>query len=368
MDEPLLRVYMQDSVPPSGDYPARPGRWVAETAWPSPRIQPTRQFLQAGRILQPGETAREESLTVQSPLSVGLFAGKWCSFSATPNLPHDQREDDGGSMIFESLPLEEPVEILGAPTCHLEIAVDKPIAMLAARLSDMSSDDKATRVTYGLLNLTHNEGHEFPHRLVPGKRYRISIRMNGVAQVFPEGHRIRLSLSTSYWPLAWPPPEPVRLTLFTGASSLEMPVRPPRPEDASLSPYGPPEGAEPMEKTILQPARSRWVVHRDLENDVSTLEVLNDEGAYRIEDIDLEVTRRTEEFYTYSQDDFESVRGEVRTHRAFRRGDWSVETKTLTVLTSSKTHFFIQAELDAYEGDRRVFCKSWDRKIPRDHL
>ena len=38
MDEPLLRVWMQEPVPPAPCYDERPGRWVAEPAWPSPTI------------------------------------------------------------------------------------------------------------------------------------------------------------------------------------------------------------------------------------------------------------------------------------------------------------------------------------------
>src|SRR5690606_1029269 len=33
MDEPMLRVWMQDSVPPTTSYVERPGRWVAEDGW-----------------------------------------------------------------------------------------------------------------------------------------------------------------------------------------------------------------------------------------------------------------------------------------------------------------------------------------------
>jgi predicted acyl esterase len=39
MQEPALRVWMQESVPPQTCYSERPGRWVGEDTWPSPRIQ-----------------------------------------------------------------------------------------------------------------------------------------------------------------------------------------------------------------------------------------------------------------------------------------------------------------------------------------
>ncbi|MGA9525106.1 MAG: CocE/NonD family hydrolase, partial [Myxococcaceae bacterium] len=49
-DGPLLRVFMPESVPPAAMYSTRPGRWVAEGAWPSPRITPRRYVLHRARL------------------------------------------------------------------------------------------------------------------------------------------------------------------------------------------------------------------------------------------------------------------------------------------------------------------------------
>ena len=43
MDEPMLRVFMQDDIPAQPWYAECPGRWVAETVWPSPRLTPARR-------------------------------------------------------------------------------------------------------------------------------------------------------------------------------------------------------------------------------------------------------------------------------------------------------------------------------------
>jgi hypothetical protein len=197
-------------------------------------------------------------------------------------------------------------------------------------------------------------------------RYRVTVQLNGVAQRFPKGHRLRLSLSTSYWPLAWPPPKPVQLTIFPGRSSLRLPVRPPRESDSDLRPFGPPEGAEELSVTLLRPREESWKVVRDLANDVSKLEVILDTGTTRYDAIDLEISSRTVETYTYATDTYESLSGETRWDRRFRRGDWEVRTVTRTLLTSSETSFRIRADLDAYEGPSRVFSRSWDEEIPRD--
>jgi len=366
MAEPALRVWMQESVPPTTRYTYRPGRWVGETAWPSPNVTRRSHRLSMARIAAVDEAPPAQTLTIQSPLGVGLFAGKWCSYTAAPDLPHDQRQEDGGALTFDSDPLPSDTEILGPVVVDLELASNKPLAMIAVRLSDIAPDDKATRVTYGLLNLTHRDSSEHPERLIPGQRYRVQVKLNDVAQQFPAGHRLRIALSTSYWPLAWPPPEPVRLTLFTQGSYLHLPVRGSRPEDSQLPAFQEPETAPPLRATPVEPQHHNWRVIRDLASDQSTLEVINDDGVQRIHDIDLVLQRSAVERYSHWDDDFDSVRGETRWVWGFQREDWSVRTVTRTVLTSGPRSFFLRAELDAYEGDKRVYSCNWDRIIDRD--
>jgi hypothetical protein len=331
-------------------------------------VQQQASTLDFARLAPEGEAVSEIPLPIQSPLSVGLFAGKWCSYSAPPDLPHDQREEDGGALVFDTDFLQEDLEILGAPVLELEFESNRPVAMLAVRLSDVQPDNRATRVTYGLLNLTHRDSDENPEELEPGKRYRVQVQLNHIAQRFPKGHWLRLSLSTSYWPLAWPPPEPVKLQVYTGRSRLVLPKRPPRAEDERLPAFHPPEAGPPVPKTLIQPTQESWTVIRDLALDESRLEVLQDEGHYRLDDIDLEVHGRAFERYSYRADEYESLRGETQWTRYFKRGDWEIRTVTRTVLTSSSTEFRIRADLDAYEGDSRVYSQSWDSRIPRDHV
>ncbi|WP_241301569.1 CocE/NonD family hydrolase [Microbulbifer elongatus] len=369
LEEPMLRAWMQDSVPPTTFYKARPGRWVAETVWPAPRIRQVPYDLDSHRILFPGDEPcpADAAVQVQSPLSVGLMAGKWCSYTYAPDLPHDQRQEDGGALVFQSAPLEQSVEILGAPVVELELACNRPVAMVAARLSDVAPDGKATRVTYGLFNLTHHRGHGAPEKLQPGRVYRVRVPMNNIGQNFPVGHRLRLSLSTSYWALAWPPPEPVRLTVYPAKSRLLLPQREPHPRDSAVR-FEEAEGAPPTPVTILEPPEHNWLVHVDLALDRSVLEVIKDEGLKHLEETDTDVANRIWNWYSFQGDDFDSLRGETRTERIFRRGDWSVRTTTRTVLTADKSYFYIHAELDAWEGDCRVYTENWQRKIPRDFL
>lgn len=365
-EDPPLRAWMQHAVPPHPTYEHRPGRWVAESQWPSDFVKPCPFYLAPHALRRDRQPEHDEALPIESPLSVGLFAGKWCSYAAPPDLPHDQREEDGGALIFETDPLEEALEILGPPVAELELSTSKPVAMVAARLSDVAPDGAATRVTYGLLNLTHRDSHEVPQPLEPDKRYRVRVQLNDIAQRFEKGHRIRLSLSTSYFPLAWPPPSRARLTIYTHGSRFILPERPPRETDEALRVFGLPEAAPVTPMTMLVPGDHRWTVIRDLANDVSTLEVVIDDGLICFEESGLESGSATTERYSYTRGEYASFRGEVATTWRVQRKGWWIRTEMRTVLTSDVQNFYVHATLDAYEGDRRFAARDWNVTIPRD--
>jgi len=368
-EEPVLRTWMQDSVPPSTSYEERPGRWVGEPEWPSPNIRHDVHPLSPHRIEPLGTEVPAATRSIESPLSVGQFAGKWCSYNAPPDLPYDQREEDGGSLVFETDALDEQCEILGAPVVRLDLSASRPVAMVAARLSDVAEDGSATRVTYGLLNLTHRDSHDRPEPLEPGHRYQVEIPLNGVAQAFPAGHRIRLSLSTSYWPLAWPPPEPVRLTVHMGTSALDLPVRPvAAPDEVALRTFDEPEGTAPLTTTQRTPGEYHWDVSRNMITYESALTVVKNTGAVRYDDTGMEIAKEVRERYSWTADDFTSVRGETEWTMTFARGDWSTRVETRQVLTCTPTEFRLHAQLDAFEGRTRVRSRNWDLAVPRDLL
>ena len=231
---------------------------------------------------------------IQSPLSLGLFAGKWCSYSAGPDLPYDQREEDGGALFFESDPFEQPMELLGEPELALRFRVDQPVAQVAARLSDVAPDGKATRITYGVYNLNHYRGHNQPEALEPGQDYSLRFGLNHLGHRLTPGHRLRLSLSTSYWPLAWPAPKPVVLSVITADTALGLPVRQAEDHSAAVA-FDPPAYEKPLIVRDIEPGEQRWRVLRDLETSASTLEVIKNDGRYQLSDIDLEVADDTRE-------------------------------------------------------------------------
>ncbi|WP_101065785.1 CocE/NonD family hydrolase [Roseovarius salinarum] len=363
--EPRMRAWLMDASSPLT--PSSPGRWIAEDDWPSPRLEPRTLHLGNGGLhARPDDCTAQEEVSIRSPLGVGLFAGKWCSYAEETDLPWDQRQEDGGALLFDTEPLDEPLEILGAPRVEFEVAADQPVAMIAVRLCDVSPLDRSSRVSYGVLNLCHRDSHEAPAPLEPGTFYKVSVTLNNIAQRFNAGHRVRLAVSSSYWPLAWPSPRPAKLTIRTAGSRLTLPVRPPREADSDLRPFGPPQMAEAPPTTLLAPADRRWSVNFDLASNQVALDVINNDARYVFADTGLEVGRDTRESYSYTGNDYATLRGEVAQERHFRRGEWDARTVTHTTLTATEGTFQIRATLDAYEGDARIFARSWDEEVPRD--
>ena len=183
--DPTLRLWLQDSVPPQSHYDHRPGRWIGIDSWPAPEIETRVLALNPGRL--DGEAEKSRPLMLRSPQTTGLASGEWCAYGlgkVAPELPLDQRLDDAGSLVFDTEPLEAPLAIVGSTLVELAIAADKPQAMVAVRLSDVAPDGAATRVSYGILNLAHRESHETPSPLTPGQRYDVKVALTEAAHVF----------------------------------------------------------------------------------------------------------------------------------------------------------------------------------------
>jgi putative CocE/NonD family hydrolase len=372
LEGPAYRVWMAEQAPMRGRAGAGlPGRWVAEDTWPSPRIEPRRLVLGAGGL---GDTASAaKPLRVCSPQDTGVAAGAWCAFGPG-GYPGEQGPDDARSLCLDSAPLPERIEILGAPVVELELAVDRPLAFLALRLCEVTPDGSSGRVTYALANLTHDERHEVWRPIEPGARRRVCVALNDVAHAFRAGSRIRLALSTAYWPLAWPSPEPVTLTLFAGTGWLELPVRPPRPEDAHLPAFLPPETAPAPEVVDLHPGGVRRSLSLDPHSGETRLDVALDldtegrPGLSRIEPIDLDVGYGIRQRLAVHARDPLAARAETEHVSLVRRGSWEVRARSRTRVSADREHFRVEAELVAHEGDSEVCVRRWDERVPRQGI
>jgi predicted acyl esterase len=343
MDEPVLRAWMTESMKPASHHNALPGRWIAEPSWPSPGITSRRLFLTDEGLRDAPATLAARALS--SPQTVGKCSGDWVPFGRGRDQAGDQQEDDMRSLVFDTPPLDRSIEILGAVIVTLDVASDCPIANLAVRLCDVHPSGESLRVSYGILNLTHRDGHEKPASLAIGERCQVRIKLNDAGSVFPAGHRVRLALSTAYWPMIWPNPEPPTLTILGG--TLDLPVRLPQATDPLVSPLPDPESAPPEKPTILR------------------------RGDVRIERIDrigLELGTEYKSDYHVDDDDPLSAAAEVRWTQTRSRDAWQIRVETRMRLSCTRNAFLLQGSLRAWEGETEVCRREWDRSIPRDFM
>jgi putative CocE/NonD family hydrolase len=367
MKEPMLRVWMQQEVPPVGDYATCPGRWVAEPTWPSPNVTTRTWHLNAGGRVgaRPGKAVTLRHVSEQT---IGLAGGEWCPHGIGgygPQYPTDQREDDARSLVFETEPLTAPVEILGQPVVTLSLSVDKPVAYVAVRLNDVFPDGRVARATFGVLNLTHRNGHDAPTLMVPGKRVAVRVPLNDIAYSFRPGHSIRVAISATYWPMVWPAPEPVVLSLTTARSTLALPVRKPRPIDRKVA-FGAPEQGPPMAKSVVEAPTFHRIIERDVGKRTVTVRAEENDGRAVIADTGVEIGRWVKERVTIAEGDPLSAETAMGSTFTYRKGAWDTKVAGTCSLRATRTHWLLSAHLTAWEADKPFFERTIEKKIKRD--
>jgi uncharacterized protein len=356
--EPALRAWM-----PEAGSDGSAGRWVGEASWPSPRSETRVLRLAPGTL---GERAGDARLEIRSPQTTGAASGGWLVWSR-----RDQADDDARSHCFDSEPLREPLELLGAPELRLRIASDRASAFVAARLCCVTPDGVATRVTYGLCNLTHSDDHASFEPLEPGRRVERRVRFASIAHAFAPGDRIRLALSSAYWPIAWPSPEPVTLVLDCAGCELELPVRPPDAADAKLPDFGEAEGTpasrwEPLSRAELTRSSAVEPASGDLVTRLRSGYAADGSVALgRCAPIDMEGGDGSETVTRIHPDDPLRARSAMRQRTVLRRGDWSVAIDTAIDVSCTRDAFRVEAKLSASEGERSLFERAWDEQVLR---
>ncbi|MGQ4407752.1 CocE/NonD family hydrolase, partial [[Kitasatospora] papulosa] len=356
MNEPLLRSWISGSHPPATVYETLPGRWVGDAAWPSENVAPVTYALGGGAQI------------VRSPQQTGLDAGRFFPFGNDADLPPDQRDEDAKSVCFE-FPVEDaPIEILGRPLMTLLLRMDVPRGQVIARLCDVAPDGSSTLVTRGALNLAARHGRDRAEDWPVGEAEYVNFELNGIGHTFPPGHRIRVAISSSYWPWIWPQAGSAGFTLEAEGSLVELPVRR-HTEDPGIT-FGAPEQAEPLgvvHPVTLDEQRPERLVVRDVAKGEWRLEVDPRYGGTRVYPDGLEFTEDALETYTIQQDDPLSARARsdwtIRLHRP--EMSWDVRVETRSELSADADDFITSNEVVCRDGDEIVFHRTWEKRIPR---
>ncbi len=380
--EPAYRAYMLHSAPPDASARFRPGHWVAEATWPSPRVTRRVWTLAAAQDnspsdargarpmggapaivagqLRPEEPGNGFSMVLATPQHLGMQAGEFFPMGLNAEMPGNQAEDDAMSVCFDGPVLEKPLDLLGAARLSLRLSSDTELGFVVARLCDVAPDGSSVRIAHGMLNLCHRDSRENPSRLVPGQIYDLAFDIDQCAYRLAPGHRLRLALSNSYWPFVWPSAKATRLTLVAG--SLDLPVH-----DGTAPTWEPPkpEHAKPWNHRVIRPARTRRFIERDLMTGRVALVVQDDMGDNENLDHGLCTGETMSERWEISPDDPLSARAVHVWEQRLSRGDWSVRTRAEAEMTGTATELRMKARLTAWEGEAMVFDRSFDEAVMR---
>lgn len=366
MAEPKLRAYIVESAPPQTHYEHREGRWVGEAEWPSPTVRARQLHLtDAGLCNAPGTLS---PTAIPYNLLVGQFGGDWGAIAMPHEQAPDQCYDDALSLCFDSEPLMEPLEILGNGSLRLRISSDKPVAMVAVRLNDIRPDGAVSKVATGFLNLTHHSGSDTPEPLEPGRWYEVEVQLSAIGYRFPAGHRIRVSLSPSYWPMIWPSPEVVNLQI-EGPCILSLPER--KTADSKPVAFLPREAASRVEPVSLSAGRKfdRSIVfdpvHNTVTRKIAGTGGYGAEGVTLIPDVGITTENDAWREHSITLDDPCGIRAEFHQTNAFRREGWDIKIKSKLTVSATPQSFILQCELDVFENGLRVLSRNWAPVIPR---
>jgi putative CocE/NonD family hydrolase len=369
MEEAQYQVFLQDSVKPQTYYDERPGRWIGLSSWPSDQIETEIFHLSPARLSK--EPVSDQSMRICSPQTTGQLAGEympWFSFGPAEELPGDQQQEDLGSLVFDTDTLTRPLKILGNAVAALKLSSDQPQALVAARLCDVWPDGSSTLITRGILNLSQRNGKSKPEPMNPGEKVEVEVELNHSAYVVPAGHRLRLAISTSYWPMAWPSPTNSQVTIFSGSSVLNLPVIRNNAENAPLTDFGKSEIGEPEPTTVLRPVSQNREIRHDAGQNLNLLEIVADNGKTRFEETGMEMGSKSLYRFSIDESDPLSAIAEYDWEWEYGRGDWQTRTHTYTRITCDRTHFYLHAVSTAWESEQRIFRKQWERKFKRDYF
>ena len=325
MQEPAFRYFMQD---PQANGAATTGRWLSDMMWGPGAFATQSLFLSAsGLAISKGD---EKALSFSSPLTSG--------FGIESGLPDGAARDDSAALTFDSPALAAELDIAGAPSLTLDLSADAEVAQVHVRLSCILPTGEISQLSQRAMNLTQRVSRGSPSALEPARRTRVEVKLADMATRVPKGCKLRVSISTSAFPQAWPAPNKVALTIYTGASTIALPIRSDRGMEKLIS-------FAPLAANSVVPKPKR-VFSLDPVSGAAKLSFANadEKHSYSVKPDDVaSATQQAEASY---------IVGKVKT---------VVQSK----LSATSKHWLLSAKLEAFESKKRVYTKEFKEKIPR---
>lgn len=361
MGEPMLRAWLPHTFAISPLPEARAGRWVTEGCWPAGNEPQTWLLGPSGLTRSPQS---EHSADLPSDLLIGSNAGEFMPiFSAErgPELPGDQMAEDARSLVFDSAPLESAIEMVGIPRLLLQLEASEAASQVVVRLCEVTPDGRSRRLSWGASNLALSD--DFSERRWPRPgAVEIEIPLFGLADTIGPGNRLRVAISTSYWPMLWPSANPGRVTLHTALCRVLLPVRQARTKEGVAMPE--PEAASTYTWTPLRPGGYRRLETTDRTTGERVLTITEDMGTGQIKEIGMSVRECTTRVFRINPHDLTQAALETETICSFGRDAWRAETSVRGRIRGGDGGMLAVHMLQAREGERVVHSREWREFLP----
>jgi predicted acyl esterase len=349
MEMPPLTAWIRTEPPYDG--PRSEGSWRTEPSWP-----PIDSIKWEGSLSGMNQS---ESLSWRGPQWIGSHAPFWDRSGVGSK---DSAPDDDASIIFETDPFLDQVEILGLPEVDLHVLVDENVGLAAARLLIVSPEGVAHLICRGSRNLLFPDDLSSPEPIEPGVGRQVRFSLLGSSAVVPKGWRLRLAIAGADFPVVFPPGRRFTLTIDPSRSRLLLPLVPPRPQSSILEIGESPPLPQPNVTDVSHEVD--WSVSRRDEMTIYSKrlaggEVLPDRG-------DLKIESTMSWSVSVMDDDPNSTRVRFDGRVGYHRPEWSVGTVAAMDLSTDGSFFDLAVELSASHGGREIWQRRWQQRIPRE--
>lgn len=362
-DLPQMRAYILDGPRPALRREADPGYWVAKNIWQNPTMD-VFALDPNGRLTQ-GAEGNGALVYLRSPLDCGIAAGEWFTLKPDAEMAGDQRIDNGGSLLFQTDPLPDEAVYLGMPEVELAVSCAADWDNLVVRLIDVHPDGAETRVSYGVLNLAHRDSSETPQAMPRDQMVTIQLRLDAMGYRFAPGHRIKLALATSYWPMILPSPLAPGLTVGLASLRLRLPqlgahqrIEVPEPTNPDPLPH----------YLMLTQAVTRRELRKDLMTGLTHYHIYEDTGLESHPDTALQTQEIRDEHWQIVPDDPLSLVGECRWEMFVQREGWETRTAVTASLRCTASEWVLEAEVRGYENGAEIHHAPYAKRIARDFM
>jgi hypothetical protein len=233
------------------------------------------------------------------------------------------------------------------------------------RLSEVSPSGVSSLVATGVLNLTHRRSDTDPEPMEPGRAEEIRILLRATGYRFSPGHRIRLTVLTSYWPVLWPSPFPGEIRVHRGPLTPSRLVLPVLPEGApTLDP--PAFRTEPVHMRDVGGSEedpSEWRIEEDVLR--GALAVTIAEGGASTNEDGSRVYNSERLVLTAS--DANPAQARLDSVVAYRwTGDgFDVDIRATGDIVSDEAAFDVRVDVDVRLDGEPFFAREWSERIPR---